>query len=193
LRADFALHQLETDMGGTAPVATQFLPFPLKPGPFEAGYAGGPAADGGWRTTGAHELLTAAGSLGRLWDPQRSHLENTRLEYTRNAPGIFQKCGLPVPPECEEEKWVEKELERPDLRRSTKKFFDTLGLSRMLTRITDISCRNVARSSSDPALDDLNEAPTFRTDTAARSKCFLATSQFPHRRKTRATPLGEPT
>merc|ERR1740121_288099 len=36
LQSEFALHQLESDLGGTAPVHTTFFPFPLAPGPFEA-------------------------------------------------------------------------------------------------------------------------------------------------------------
>lgn len=35
LLKDFAPHQLEKDLGGSRPLATSFLPFPLQPGPFE--------------------------------------------------------------------------------------------------------------------------------------------------------------
>jgi len=42
LRKDIALHQLEEDLGGTRPCVSQFFPFPLAPGPFDAGYSRGP-------------------------------------------------------------------------------------------------------------------------------------------------------
>ncbi|CAJ1443564.1 unnamed protein product [Effrenium voratum] len=37
LLEDFAPHQLETDLGGSKPLARAFIPFPLAPGPFEPG------------------------------------------------------------------------------------------------------------------------------------------------------------
>lgn len=39
LLEDFAPHQLEQDLGGSRPLATSFLPFPLGPGPFYPGSA----------------------------------------------------------------------------------------------------------------------------------------------------------
>jgi len=44
LRQEFALHQLEQDLGGTRPRLETFYPFPLQPGPFDAGYAAPQAA-----------------------------------------------------------------------------------------------------------------------------------------------------
>lgn len=97
LRKEFALHQLEEDLGGTRPVLTVFFPFPLQPGPFEAGYAGGPDQNAVPRV---HEAITKAGLRGRLWDPALSAAENAELEYSEAAEGIFRRCGLPPPPSC---------------------------------------------------------------------------------------------
>lgn len=94
LRTDFALHQLEEDLGGTQPVAKSFFPFPLKGGPFEAGHKGGQGKD---RVQGCHRLLTRIGALGRIWDPKKTAAENERRQYTEQAGEIFQKCNLPVP------------------------------------------------------------------------------------------------
>merc|ERR1712217_265774 len=96
LQADFALHQLEDDLGGTRPKLTQFFPFPLPPGPFEAGSNKGPNESA---ATGVHELLTAAGARGRIWDVQKTTEENARIEYSSKAPEIFERCAVPLPPE----------------------------------------------------------------------------------------------
>lgn len=47
LQQDFALHQLEADLGGSRPVlqAVDCFPFPLVAGPFTAGYADGPCQE----------------------------------------------------------------------------------------------------------------------------------------------------
>mmetsp|Transcript_49777 Transcript_49777/g.143242 ORF Transcript_49777/g.143242 Transcript_49777/m.143242 type:complete len:302 (-) Transcript_49777:103-1008(-) len=97
LRQDFAMHQLEEDLGGSRPKFTTFFPFPLSPGPFGAGYEGGadPAA-----VPGAHALFSHAGALGRLWDPKLSSQENKQFHYGPQAACIFERCGLPVPPEA---------------------------------------------------------------------------------------------
>mmetsp|Transcript_38528 Transcript_38528/g.116493 ORF Transcript_38528/g.116493 Transcript_38528/m.116493 type:complete len:359 (-) Transcript_38528:5-1081(-) len=97
LRKDFALHQLECDMGGTRPIVADFFPFPVGPGPFDAGFAGGPDRDA---PQGAHEALTANGVLGRLWHPRLSAHENARLEYGPRAAAVFERCGFPVPAEA---------------------------------------------------------------------------------------------
>lgn len=97
LHSHFALHQLEEDLGGSMPSVDTFFPFPLQPGPFTAGFDGGPRLDA---VAGAHEVLSLAGVRGRLWDPSRSDLENTKLEYTEKAATILKACGLPVPPDC---------------------------------------------------------------------------------------------
>lgn len=97
LRQDFALHQLEQDLGGSREAFTTFFPFPLTPGPFEAGFSGGATEDA---VEGGHVVLTHAGALGRLWDPKASAQENARLNYGPKAASIFEQCGLPVPPEA---------------------------------------------------------------------------------------------
>jgi len=97
LRKDFALHQLEEDLGGSRPAATEFFPFPVLPGPFGAGDASGPAAGA---VPDAHDVLSASGALGRSWDPKLSSQENRQLEYGPRAADILQECGMPVPPEA---------------------------------------------------------------------------------------------
>mmetsp|Transcript_75547 Transcript_75547/g.119283 ORF Transcript_75547/g.119283 Transcript_75547/m.119283 type:complete len:456 (+) Transcript_75547:163-1530(+) len=94
LRSHFALHQLEEDLGGSMPVVDSFFPFPLQPGPFDAGYAGGPRADA---VAGVHDVFTAAGARGRLWKRSRTCEQNTSLEYSRKAALILETCGLAVP------------------------------------------------------------------------------------------------
>jgi len=97
LQKEYALHQLETDFGGTRPVLDTFFPFPLSAGPFEGGYTKGPHKDA---VPGGHGVLTAEGARGRLWNPQRSREENELLEYTPEAVDFFKECGLPLPPGC---------------------------------------------------------------------------------------------
>lgn len=97
LRKEFALNQLETDLGGTRPKATKFFPFPVVAGPFTAGYAGPSLTDA---CPNAHELLSLSGAIGRLWDPKLTAEQNRRLEYTGHAAEILERCGLPVPPEA---------------------------------------------------------------------------------------------
>jgi len=94
LREEFALHQLESDLGGARPVLTEFFPFPLQAGPFEAGYAGGPNPHA---VPQVHEAITQVGMRGRIWDPELSAAENTQLEYTEKAEEIFRSCGLQMP------------------------------------------------------------------------------------------------
>jgi hypothetical protein len=69
LRKDFALHQLEKDLGGSREPVQTFFPFPVEAGPFEAGYAGGPDRSG---VPDAHKVLTALGAIGQLWDAKKS-------------------------------------------------------------------------------------------------------------------------
>jgi hypothetical protein len=163
LRADFALHQLEVDLGGTRPLATQFWPFSLQPGPFDAGFDGGPAVD---QVSGVHELLTPAGARGRLWDPQRSSSENAALEYSDKAMEIFTKCGLPVPPECAAEGRSSAYARKPFLRRSTRRFFEKLGLTRMLSRFANRSCRTSSCVTLHKSDIDSNNDPSTQRGTA---------------------------
>lgn len=100
----FAAHQLEQDFGGTRPPIKEFFPFPMAPGPYEAGSSQGPASN---PVPGCVEAFTRADIRGRLWDSSLSQEENTRREYTEKAAGIFKACGLPVPPECEKREMVE--------------------------------------------------------------------------------------
>lgn len=97
LKKEFALTQLETDLGGNRPIFKEFFPFPLLPGPFEAGYAGEPKTD---TVPNAHECLSMAGAIGRLWDPKQSLEANRRVEYTPKAAEIMERCGFTVPPEA---------------------------------------------------------------------------------------------
>lgn len=93
MRKDFALHQLEEDLGGSRQLATEFLPFPLPPGPFEAGSSAEPYADA---VANCHEVLTDSGARGHLWDPCLSHSENCRLEFatTSQAVGLLKEIGV---------------------------------------------------------------------------------------------------
>jgi len=91
LREEFALHQLERDLGGSRQPAEQFLPFPLQPGPFEPGCASGPDRKA---VCGAHRALTRLGAIGKLWDPERSKEQNERVEFDASAAGLLERCGL---------------------------------------------------------------------------------------------------
>jgi hypothetical protein len=95
LHSDFAPHQLEVDLGGTAPTAQKFLPFPIPPGPFEVGCRSGPDANA---VKDVHRVLTAEGARGRLWDPALSETDNKVVDYSDLAAEIFQRCKLPPPP-----------------------------------------------------------------------------------------------
>lgn len=90
LAKDFAPHQLETDLGGSRPVETTFLPFPLPPGPFKAG-SSAPSEDA---VPDLHHVLSPTGARGRLWDPSRSHKENSRLGLASDAPNILKRWNL---------------------------------------------------------------------------------------------------
>jgi len=96
LRKEFAVSQLEQDLGGSRPEVKTFFPFDLLPGPFDAGYEGPPEADA---VPNAHEILSHAGSMGRLWDPKLSAKDNTKFEYGHNALRTLERCNLPVPSE----------------------------------------------------------------------------------------------
>lgn len=105
LRREFALHQLERDLGGERPVLTTFFPFPLQAGPFDAGYAGGPDPSA---VPHVHTAIAQAGMQGNIWNPELSVVENTRLEFTEHAEEIFLKCGLQPP-----DTWRPEELAAP--------------------------------------------------------------------------------
>lgn len=97
LHQDFALHQLETDLGGTRPILTEFFPFPMQCAPYDAG-----VTEGGSQKpfAGIHKVLSENGVRGRLWDPSLSKEDNEALEYTPEAYDFFKRNDLPVPPDC---------------------------------------------------------------------------------------------
>jgi len=97
LQHEYALHQLEQDLGGTMPIVRKFFPFPLQAGPFECGWRGGPNPNA---VPKVHEAITAAGFRGRAWDPRVSREENSQVQYTQAAGRIFEKCGLSAPEVC---------------------------------------------------------------------------------------------
>lgn len=98
LQKEYALHQLEEDLGGTRPVIREFFPFPMQAGPFDAGCTTGadPKA-----VPGAYKLLSEAGARGNIWDPAKTAEENRSLEFTPEAYDFFKKHILPVPPACQ--------------------------------------------------------------------------------------------
>jgi len=92
-----AAHHLEEDFGGSRPKITEFFPFPLIAGPFEVSCKSGPRKDA---VPNVHKALAATGFRGRLWDPSKSHEENTQFEYADEAKGIFNACNMPLPANC---------------------------------------------------------------------------------------------
>jgi len=97
LRQDFALHQLEEDLGGSRPLETKFYPFNLPSGPFTAGFDGG---SDGTSVVNGHVLLSKRGFRGGLWDDAMSREDNLALDYADGAFEHFKKFDLPIPPEC---------------------------------------------------------------------------------------------
>eukprot|EP00932_Pfiesteria_piscicida_P003691 SRR837773.13598.p1 GENE.SRR837773.13598~~SRR837773.13598.p1 ORF type:complete len:232 (-),score=12.26 SRR837773.13598:483-1178(-) len=95
LRKFFALHQLEEDLGGSRPSFSEFYPFPLQPGPFESGYAGGADLAA---VPHVHKALTADAAIGRLWDPEKSWEDNVCIEFSPEAEPILERCGVSLSP-----------------------------------------------------------------------------------------------
>lgn len=93
LRQDFALHQLEDDLGGSRPPVKTFFPFPLVGGPFDGGNTAGEAPG---KVPWVQEALTAEGHRGRLWNPNRSKEDNARLQFTDKAPELMEKVGIKI-------------------------------------------------------------------------------------------------
>jgi len=104
LSEDFAVHQLETDLGGSRPILTTFYPFQLLPGPFDAGYKGGASKTA---VPHVHKSLAPANIIGRLWDPSRSDEANTRLVWNLGAPEILERVGVQVPKDTRQTKNTE--------------------------------------------------------------------------------------
>lgn len=117
LREDFALHQLEEDLGGTRPMATTFLPFPLPPGPFEAGRQDGGDAHA---TPRVHQAFTPEGFRGEIWSAaasaDRARTRQEAARYTDAAERIFRSCGVGVP---EELALVDREAPARQVRRAS--------------------------------------------------------------------------
>mmetsp|Transcript_69678 Transcript_69678/g.130021 ORF Transcript_69678/g.130021 Transcript_69678/m.130021 type:complete len:517 (-) Transcript_69678:37-1587(-) len=99
LLKEFALPQLEESLGGSRPKDEVFWPCPMPAGPFHAGYDGEPDPDA---IKNLHEVLSAQGRRGRLWDEGRSEEENTRLDFatSRQAKELLQTCGINAPEEA---------------------------------------------------------------------------------------------
>jgi len=97
LLRDFAAHQFEKDFGGSKDNIKESWPFNLSPGPFTAGYSGGPNPEA---VSYVHEAFDPEEILGRLWDTNLSFEENTHQVYSKSAPSFFRECGLPVPKGC---------------------------------------------------------------------------------------------
>jgi len=88
LRQSFALHQLEENLGGVQPSSERKFPFPLLPGPFDAGYAGGPRENA---VPNLHRLLTPEGARGRVWDQKMSKEDNTKLELALGGGALLRR------------------------------------------------------------------------------------------------------
>lgn len=97
IRCDFASHQLEQDLGGGRPPVTEFFPFPLQAGPFDASATAGVNRSA---IPNVHLAFTGSGMQGRAWNPGQSRDDNVALEFTELAQDIFKQCGLPVPSGC---------------------------------------------------------------------------------------------
>lgn len=108
LAKDFALHQLENDLGGSRPEVKEFFPFPVPPGPFAIGSSAGPANNS---CENCHEALapTQAARQGKLWSPSLSKEDNVALDYSPAALSLFERCNYPVPPNCPRPKPKEEE------------------------------------------------------------------------------------
>lgn len=94
IRQDFALHHLETDLGGDRPLVTQFFPFPLEAGPFDGNCRGGANAVA---IPNIHEAITEAGFRGRVWDPACSAEQNAQIEFSDTARCTFKQHCLALP------------------------------------------------------------------------------------------------
>lgn len=89
LQGDFALNQLESDLGGTRELETNFFPFPLPPGPFTAG-----SPDSNLNATpNLHRLLSPESSRGRLWNPKKPPEENRQV-FSEEARAELQEMEL---------------------------------------------------------------------------------------------------
>eukprot|EP00931_Biecheleriopsis_adriatica_P061191 TRINITY_DN3678_c0_g1_i1.p1 TRINITY_DN3678_c0_g1~~TRINITY_DN3678_c0_g1_i1.p1 ORF type:complete len:484 (+),score=123.15 TRINITY_DN3678_c0_g1_i1:208-1659(+) len=108
LKKDFALCQLEEDLGGTRPIIKTFFPFPMQGGPWEAESTASLSSNA---VPGGHKVLTEKAFRGRIWDPKLSKEENAELEYTEGAYLMFKQSGLKVPADCQKQ-WEAAEAKR---------------------------------------------------------------------------------
>jgi len=101
----FALHQLEEDLGGTAPIIKDFFPFPMPAGPFEIGASSGANSNA---VSGCHRALSEAGKIGHLWDLSKSVEQNGNTDWSAEAYDIFERCNYPIPSNCARPKPTEE-------------------------------------------------------------------------------------
>mmetsp|Transcript_75823 Transcript_75823/g.195388 ORF Transcript_75823/g.195388 Transcript_75823/m.195388 type:complete len:576 (+) Transcript_75823:139-1866(+) len=91
LGSEFALHQLEVDLGGTRSTISTFFPFPVQAGPFEANSREGPDPSS---VPCMYKVITPAGMRGRVWDPARSKEENTHIEFATGGEDTCEQRRL---------------------------------------------------------------------------------------------------
>jgi len=94
IRQSFALHHLETDLGGERPMITRFFPFPLEAGPFRGNDRSGANS---YAIANLHEAVTEAGFRGHVWDPACSHEENTQIDYAEHAECLSERHRRVLP------------------------------------------------------------------------------------------------
>mmetsp|Transcript_11219 Transcript_11219/g.20469 ORF Transcript_11219/g.20469 Transcript_11219/m.20469 type:complete len:434 (+) Transcript_11219:129-1430(+) len=97
---EFALPQLEKDLGGTRDEITQFFPFPLLPGPFTAGYSG---QTDNKAAPNLHVVMSEACSRGSLWDSSRDPKENRQLPFDSEWTALLAGYGVSVPRRWQED------------------------------------------------------------------------------------------
>jgi len=92
LMESIAPHQLERDLGGSMAVS-KYFPFPLHAGPFAVGHSEGPNPKA---LAGLHQVFTATGARGCLWDSRRSDEQNTSLQFAHSdaALELLRACGI---------------------------------------------------------------------------------------------------
>mmetsp|Transcript_69913 Transcript_69913/g.186236 ORF Transcript_69913/g.186236 Transcript_69913/m.186236 type:complete len:675 (+) Transcript_69913:138-2162(+) len=88
-----ALHHIPKCYGGSRPDIQCYYPFDLLPGPFTAGYAGGPSKNA---TPNCHRAVGRLSSIGVLWEGGISGTAR-ELAWTSEAAAIFEHLGLPQP------------------------------------------------------------------------------------------------
>eukprot|EP01069_Polyplicarium_translucidae_P013051 Polyplicarium_translucidae@DN732_c0_g1_i1.p1 len=110
LLRDFAVHQLERSFGGSREELKVFYPFPLPPGPFEAGFAGGPNPQAHQY---CHEAVDAITQEGGCWEGDK----RPPINWAPGAARIFAALGLP-PPENSRQTFVPPVVQPPTKKRT---------------------------------------------------------------------------